>query len=65
MVRGLSFTPEDDAALAPAWKSVSSGHDEQNATFFWESVSDAFQKQETVSYPELTVESLSSRWGTL
>ena len=65
MMRGISFTPEDDAALARSWFNVSEGHDEQNAVLFWDAVRNSFHAQSSVSSCTRTAEGLRSRWATL
>ena len=65
MVRGLSFTPEDDAALAKAWVSVSSQQNEQNAPQFWSNVRDFFNHKQDCDNIDRTGDSLRSRWHVL
>ena len=65
MVRGLSFTPDDDAALARSWVNVSSRHDEQNSHTFWEGVRKVFLEMDGLSSIDRTADSLRCRWNTL
>ena len=65
MVRGLSFSPAGDAALARSWLEVSNRQDEQNSQSFWENVQEVFLKNFGISTDISTPESLRSRWNTL
>ena len=65
MVRGLSFSPADDAALARSWLEVSNRQDEQNSQSFWENVQEVFLKNFGISTDIRTPDSLRSRWNTL
>ena len=65
MVRGLSFTPNDDTVLAKAWVEVSAGHDEQNAPKFWSNVTDVYNRRCDLQTTKRTPDSLRSRWTTL
>ena len=48
------LTPEDDAPLARAWKSVPAGYDDQNQLLFWTAARDAFLKQDIIRDSERT-----------
>eukprot|EP00171_Calliarthron_tuberculosum_P006774 IDg6774t1 len=65
MVRGPSFTADEDAALARCWAGVSAKHDEQDAQEFWSSVAAAFAKQPEASERLRVAGSLHSRWQAL
>lgn len=65
MVRGVSYSSDEDAALAGCWLAVSSEHSEQDSISFWSSVAESYSKQpETIEYAR-TPSSLQSRWHTL
>lgn len=65
MVRGLSFTPNDDTVLAEARVELYAGHDEQNVPRFWCNVREFYNRRCDLQTAMRTPDSLRSRWTTL
>ena len=65
MVRGGSYTPEDDAALARCWVAISEEHEDQDSAMFWESVAHAYEPQLDSCQRSRSATSLPSRWQTM
>lgn len=65
MVRGASFLPAEDAALARCWVSTSGMHDEQNGPDFRDNVAEAYNMQPEAAERSRVPGSQHSRWQTL
>lgn len=65
MVRGGSYSPEEDSDLAQWWVGVSAQHDEQDSVGFWFNVSEAYAKQSESVERVRSASSLQARWHTL
>ena len=65
MVRGVSYSPDEDAALARCWLAISHQVEEQNGTTFWDNVSEMYSKQPEALKRGRTAASLQSRWHAL
>eukprot|EP00171_Calliarthron_tuberculosum_P009273 IDg9273t1 len=65
IVRGFSFSADENSSLAGCWAGLSANHDEQDANSFWNNVNSSFTQQPEACERLRVAASLHSRWKVL